>query len=364
MKKILPLLFVWVLLCSNTCLSDEISLNGQAVGYFAYDDVWKAGFRYIPEMKISHILSEQSTIDAEISLNAYTWSEFEASGNFIDNAKLKLYRSWIRYSRSQFETRVGLQKINFGPAKIMRTLMWFDSVDVSDPLGLTDGVYGVLGRYYFLNNANIWVWGLYGNDDLKGLEEFKSDKDGFEFGTRCQVPVPKGEVAFSFNRRSIDAAYWNAKRPEPMSEGSEYRYAIDGEWDVGIGLWFEASLEDIEINSSARRWRKMSTLGGDYTFESGIHLTGEHFIALSGSRIFRTDKRSNVSAISLDYNFSFIDNIRAIGYYDRGREKIDYYLGWSRTYDDWQLVLSVFSDKDEADTFKGTGAQCMVIYNY
>ena len=57
----------------------------------------------------------------------------------------------------------GLQKINFGSATMLRPLMWFDQVDPRDPLQLTDGVWGVLGRYYFLNNANIWLWGLYGN---------------------------------------------------------------------------------------------------------------------------------------------------------------------------------------------------------
>lgn len=35
---------------------------------------------------------------------------------------------------------------------------------------LTNGVYGILGRYYFANNANIWFWTLMGNEKTRGFE--------------------------------------------------------------------------------------------------------------------------------------------------------------------------------------------------
>jgi len=59
-----------------------------------------------------------------------------------------------------------LQKINFGSATLFRLLMWFDRIDPRDPLKLTDGVYGLLLRYYFHNNTNIWLWGLYSITNL------------------------------------------------------------------------------------------------------------------------------------------------------------------------------------------------------
>ena len=86
--------------------------------------------------------------------------------------------------------RGGLQKINFGSANLLRPLMWFDQIDPRDPLQLTDGVWGILGRYYFLNNANIWVWGLIGNDQRKGWEVIPSVKNKPEFGFRVQMPIP------------------------------------------------------------------------------------------------------------------------------------------------------------------------------
>ena len=72
-------------------------------------------------------------------------------GNGIDSTdfRFKPYRLWLRYSTSHLEIRAGLQKINFGSSNILRPLMWFDKMDFRDPLMLTDGVYALLGRYYF-----------------------------------------------------------------------------------------------------------------------------------------------------------------------------------------------------------------------
>ena len=360
----------WVFLILILCYSgysqaDEITFNGQTSVWTAFNDEDLTGIRYIPELNISYPLTGERGIDAFVSLNLYTWGEFDSSATFEDNADLKLYRSWLRYSSSQFETRLGLQKINFGPAKIFRTLRWFDQLDIRDPLKLTEGVYAVLGRYYFLNNANIWLWGLYGNDNLKGLEAFETDEHKMEWGGRCQYPVPKGEAAFSFNRRYIDIEDWNNEMSEPMTDGLENRFAIDGNWDIGIGLWFETSVEEIKINSNQQEWRKCLTIGSDYTFESGVHLLCEHFVQSTGSEIDQSDEKYDISALSLDYRFNIIDSINTIGYYDWDKEKSYYYVGWLRTYDNWQLNLSAFSNRDDdTSILSGEGVQCMLIYNH
>ena len=112
----------------------------------------------------------------------------------------------MKFSGDQFEVRAGLQKINFGSASMLRPLMWFDQIDPRDPLQLTDGVYVLLGRYYFLNNANIWVWALYGNDSRKGWEQIPSLKKVPEFGGRLQLPVSHGELGTTYHYRVADAS--------------------------------------------------------------------------------------------------------------------------------------------------------------
>merc|ERR1712127_1137306 len=103
---------------------------------------------------------------------------------------------------NQFELRVGLQKIDFGSASLLRPIQWFNQIDPRDPLQLTNGVYGVLGRYYFLNNANIWLWTLYGNEKTRGFDALETNKKVPEFGGRIQYPTKKGEIALSYHHRS------------------------------------------------------------------------------------------------------------------------------------------------------------------
>jgi len=355
-----PFLFMFIFssLSSDYLKAEEIMVNGQASAWVGYTDDWRGGIRYVPQLSLSGKVLEESHIDAEISLNAYI---------FDDDTDLKLYRSWLRYSTERFEMRLGLQKISFGPAKILRSLMWFDQLDVRDPLELTDGVYALLGRYYFLNNANIWVWGLYGNDDLKGLETFETDEDSVELGGRYQFPVPRGEMAFSFHHRNIDKNDWKGKMSRSMSNGTENRYAIDASFDVGVGLWFEASAGEIGITTRKSGWEKFLTLGTDYTFDisSGIHVLYEHFIESSDSEISEEDRRYSLSALSLDFSIGVLDSVNVIGYYDWEEKKTYAYLGWQRTYDNWMVNLSIFSSrKDETSLYSGNGFLCMLTYNH
>jgi len=358
-------IFIFSTLCGEFLRAEEIMVNGRASAWAGYGDESQIGIRYIPELRILHPLAEGSGIDTEISLNSFAWAPVDSLSDFGDNAQLKLYRLWGRYSTSQLEVRLGLQKINFGPAKILRSLMWFDKVDVRDPLELTDGVYGLLGRYYFLNNANIWVWGLYGNDELKGLETFETDEDRLEFGGRFQHPVPRGEIAFSFHRRYLDADDLKRKMAPELAEGSENRYGIDGNWDVGVGLWFEAVAG--EINKEESLWQEFLTVGTDYTFAvgPGIHALFEHFIESSGPEVFEQNSVNRFSALSVDFSLTLLDTVNAIWYYDWKEERVYTFVDWQRAYDKWMINFSFFSSReDEAGLYGGTGFLCMLTYNH
>ena len=65
------------------------------------------------------------------------------------------YRIWVRYQIKNWEFRLGLQKIDFGSAQLLRPIQWFNQIDPRDPLGLTNGVNGLLVRRYFKNNSNL-----------------------------------------------------------------------------------------------------------------------------------------------------------------------------------------------------------------
>ena len=194
-----------------------------------------AGLRYLPVLSLSKAF-DKFRLDAEASANVYGETTLLPARTIVADIRLKPYRVWARFSTSRFEARLGLQKINFGSAALLRPLMWFDRIDPNDPLQLTDGVTGLLLKYTFRNNANVWLWGLGGNDELKGWESVPSGRTSPEFGGRIQTPVPAGEMALTYHHRLMNSA--GSLVPLHTGEGDrvpEDRLGLDGKWDLGPG---------------------------------------------------------------------------------------------------------------------------------
>ncbi len=182
---------VLLLFACQSALSQTEEFHGQASGWVNTNNDSVAGsvggLRYIPDILLEKKLSDQLDANVDISLNTFATAQYAKNESPSYEEEIKPYRGWARLSTEKFEVRVGLQKINFGSAMIFRPLMWFDRVDPRDPLQLTDGVYAMLARYTLLNNANIWLWGLYGNNDTKGWELSPTEKKTSEYGGRVTV---------------------------------------------------------------------------------------------------------------------------------------------------------------------------------
>ncbi|GAB1472747.1 hypothetical protein MASR2M69_01880 [Bacteroidota bacterium] len=150
------------------------------------------GGRYLPQIN----LVKKHVFEIEVAANLYGNGSVKPFNRSQWGGDLKLYRGWAKISSERAELRVGLQKINFGSATILRPLMWFDRVDARDPLQFTDGVWGALGRYYFKDNSNIWLWALYGNKESRPWEIGTTSATVPEYGGRIQKSIPRGEAAF------------------------------------------------------------------------------------------------------------------------------------------------------------------------
>src|SRR5262249_12518363 len=145
-----------------------------------------------------------------------------------------------------------------------------DSVDPRDPLQLTDGVYAVLLRGYLPRDFTVWGWGLYGNDHLKGLELNPTRAKTPEFGGRLQAPLFKGAIAGSMHHRDADLSKGLAVvDADEDSHARETRYGLDGKWDIGIGVWFEAEAIRQTRPLLPAAVSQAFTVGGDYTFGLG-----------------------------------------------------------------------------------------------
>jgi hypothetical protein len=295
----------------------------------------------------------------------------------------KLYRAWAWIATDKLELRVGLQKLNFGSATIFRPLMWFDRVDPRDPLQLTDGVYGILARYYFLDNANIWIWGLDDNGGTKGWEVIPTAERSVEYGGRIQIPVWTGELGATFHHREVDftklalVALYATRARTP-----EDRFALDGKWDIGIGAWFEAALIHIQTDIPGLNYQRQWTLGADYTFGIGNGLTAltEYFRSDNPNTPLGAGNGLGFSALSLSYPLGLVDRLSCIMYRDWSNEEWYRLVTFQRTNDNWMFyILGFWNPRDAglyrlqtlntpgqsvANSFAGTGIQLMLVFNH
>jgi hypothetical protein len=354
----------------------EYDFKGQLSGWAIVaqsQEMWNhnIGLRYIPEASLNQSLTSDSFIDAEVSLNGFlTYDDSDVS----DNSDIEMYRLWLRYSSSQFEVRAGLQKITFGPAMLLRPLMWFDRIDPRDPLQLTEGVYGLLGRYYFLNNANVWLWGLYGNDETKGWEVIPSAKDKLEYGGRLQLPLLSGEIAASYHHRVANLQNQLLSSPQSV-EIPEDRFGLDGKWDIGIGVWFEGTLTHKELEISPLGYQRLITIGMDYTFDfgNGLNFIGEYLTIESSEKAFGSGDGISFSAVYSSYPIGLLDNLTVMINYDWENHDWYRYANWQRRYDNWSIYFIGFWNPDEfriqqsqreRSLFAGQGLQLMVVFNH
>lgn len=354
---------------------DTITFKGQLSAWFNYNntnDEFLLGGRYIPQLNARKEFSSMHLLDAEVSANIFGI----LPGNPNPEGHIKPYRAWARFSGKQFELRAGLQKINFGSATMLRPLMWFDQMDPRDPLQLTDGVWAILGRYYFLNNANIWFWALYGNSEPKGWEFFGTKEKTPEFGGRIQYPIPLGEVALSYHHRtSFYKSFTHDFGGYDFPSLPENRLGFDAKIDWYVGFWAEASWTKFGKNLDLFTNQTLLNLGTDYTFAlgKGLLVTYEHLVAAQDSVSFKFENPINFSLMSISYPVGLFDNVSTMFYYSWEMGKVYSFFNWQRTYNRISIHLMAFWNPEtlnlpqqsmQNNMYGGKGVQLMFVFNY
>ena len=342
---------------------------------YAFDnnDNVLAGGRYIPEIAQKFDLADNHFLDYEASVNISVLAFFDTLDHSTTQADIAPYRIWGRYSGEQYELRIGLQKINFGSASILRPLMWFDKMDARDPLQLTNGVYGALGRYFFLNNANVWAWILYGNDEKRGWDVMPGCKSRPEYGGRLQYPVLDGELALSFHHKTINAG--KLMNSEAFNKVPETRLALDGKWDVKVGFWFETTWvhrsEDLGIYTN----KSMYNVGTDYTFGmgNGLNIAGEHLVTAFDKHGLGFSRTSHITAATLSYPLGLDDNVSTVLSYNWELKHASVFLNYEHRFDKFTGYIMAYytpeqpqsvEKEDLINDLSGPGFRIMIVYDY
>jgi hypothetical protein len=397
-------LVAWLVLAQpDAAAAQALGFQGQLSGWFILNDQRPStpvlSVRYLPTLRVEQPLPAGGSVDVELSVSAYAPTRVPAWRDVDSTATLRPYRAWARYRTSRFEARVGLQQINFGAATLLRPLMWFDSVDPRDPLQLTPGVYAALLRYYFQNNVSVWAWGLYGNERVKGWETNPAREDTPELGARVQVPLPRGELAFTTHQRRADLSRGLVPFPGLTDpEMVERRYALDGKWDAIVGVWFEGVWTRQTHQDLRPPDQGALNVGADYTFGvgNGLHVLGEYFVleyawppglATDPMPGFETRPdgagvppgvgTSSLWAASVRYPLGLLDTLAGIVYVDATRDAAYRFVSWQRSYDRWQFYVMGFWNPADSAVYQsgsgeaigqnpliGRGVQIMAVFNH
>jgi len=333
------------------------------------------GGRYIPEFsyRIPFDSTQTRMIDFEVSANITGSTIFSLFDESISDGNIQPYRLWARYTAKQFEFRVGLQKIDFGVATLLRPIQWFNQIDPRDPLQLTNGVYGVLGRYYFLNNANIWLWALIGNDKTRGFDVIGTNKNIPEFGGRYQHPTKKGEIAISYHFRNANSS--DLIFVTQFDKIPEHRIGIDGKWDLKVGVWFEASIVHKTKDLGVLTNQAQFNFGTDYTFGigNGLNLVLEHLTTAADKSFLGFEKTVNITGTTISYPIGFFDNLSSVFLYNWNSDDIIINMIYNHEFDRFSSYLMAYYNPSNAigfqqnelvNQFSGPGIRLMLVYNH
>ena len=363
------ILLVIYLCASAVTLAQSFSLKGQLWGSVIHGDDPPAGrssfettLGYIPMLSVAHNLSDDRFMDLEWG---YRMGKVYA-GDYAISSTEEPYRLWLRYSSDQIEARLGLQKIAFGPAMVLRSLAWFDTIDPKDPTGQTEAVEAFRLRLFPTSSLALWLWSI------------NNDQDSLSFGGRAELSTSIGEWGLTYYQDPTELGQSVGQFPI-FIPGPHQRAAMDYRYDGYFGFWFAGvgifadSKQDVELNRFT-----LFTLGADYTIPvgSGMLIMAETMKINGSSTAEDISSDQTYTALMASLPINMLYQLMFIAQIDWDNNHMYTYLRWGVTYDRFSLnfILSISPRRGDYNIATehlpktvagfGTGLQFMLIYNH
>ena len=362
--------FLFVLFISNTNIIAQIhDVKGQMWGSLLRGDDppigrsnYEQSWGYIPTVSYKKDLTNNNFMDLEW---AHKFGKIYAGDYSIGNLDSP-YRLWFRYSSDRIEARLGLQKISFGPAVILRSLSWFDTIDIKDPTGQTDAVEAFRLRIFPSNSIGLWLWSI------------NNAQDTLSLGGRTELSINAGELGFTYHRDQSALPQNIGQSPLYISSAHQ-RIAFDYRYDGYVGFWIETAgiLSKSQNNVDPNRFT-LFTAGVDYTIPigPGVLVMVENMNIREFSTVTDSSKTHNYTAFMASLPVNMLVQLMFISQVDWDNNSVYNFLRCGITYDRFSvnLILSSSpkrSDYDIAEEYLpktasgfGIGAQIMLVYNH
>lgn len=341
LKELALLFFILnILFCNN------INFKGDSWISISYSDTGSSltsEFAYIPHLSSAIKLSSDESLDFEFSERFMYASDKSYS--------ITPYRSWIRYATSYMEIRIGLQKISFGPAQILRSIAWFDNISIENPIATTDGVDALRVKNYMSDSFSSWFWLI------------QDDYSKISLGGRAEISTKVADIGLTLHRDEVEQSHAIGQFPI-SAENPNSRIGVDVRYDGIIGLWNETATV-IEDQADIHTF---ITIGLDYTlpYFQGLHFLLEHlsyhrYSDDSVDTVDNVDKNINMSSFMAGIPIGIFNNLMLITNIDWDSSKLNYFIRWSSSFDDFSvnLMSSINSETDIGNNFK-----IMLAYNH
>lgn len=319
--------------------------------------------RFMPQLNIENEINN-AQVQALWSGAFLSTKHFQEQFPMQQQSTYKNHRAWVRYITNQHELKLGLQKVYFGPAKILRSLQWFDQIQHDDITQFTAGVNGLLYRYYGEDNNTLWLWTWENNKALLGPLPLKATNLEPEWGGRYQSMLETGEYGVSIHRRKLEK---NNRFMASLTE--EIRLGFDMIWDLAFAGWIEVNLSYLKGEQNSPAQYTAVTMGLDYTlnWRQGIYLLLEsQFTELN----LHSGKKENWQTIfKSQYPLSFSENVGFLFLRGHSSEEYRVQMNYGVSFDQSliELALGYDSSKNPLDLSKKTASNFASIvgqYNF
>ena len=332
-------LCLWVLTLSLGGLAAE----AQSINHFALEAAqsWlnespQQDYRLLwrPEINLDIFSVDTGSIKASLS----SQSQY-IPANLSPGISTKLYRAWISADYHANSVRIGLQRLNFGTASLIRPMQWFDRLNPLDKSEETEGVKAIVTNFNLGAVSRLQIWTVLGEDRPKGNESFASKEDAIEPGARLELPLGRIQTGLAYHTRKLE-------QTALVPDSREHRLGLDLRWDGLFGLWLEssASLFDHAVFSPIPELNLSYGMGADYTFGvgNGLYLRQETALFHSSPADLSALKNQKViTAVMGTYPLGLLDQAQVLCSADWKAQDFSAGMLFSRYYDYWGLSLGL-----------------------
>ena len=335
------------IVCFPTIIFSNLNHNGQI--WIDYNDSknYESLVGYIPEFNFKY-----QDFD-------FMYSNKIIIRNLDSNYYNQDYRYWGRYHNEFIDIRVGLQKISFGSAFILRNLNWFDSIDFRNSTNQTIGQKSFSIKYFSTNNFDLNFW-LIPDDD-----------DELSYGSRLAFSNKFGNYGFVFFKDNTNYNHSIINIPQIVQAGNIFsenliefkqneRLGFDYRYDGYFGLWLESSYINF-IKNQIIDDMFFRTIGIDYTLNTwnGIYLMFESMYYKFDS-IDNSILEDNISSLMIQYPIGILYDLSLVRLFDNQSDNYYDFIRLTTIYDYFTVNYSYSINPEEY----GNNFQMMIVYNY